>query len=310
MYAIKIPNSLTYIEDKAFKDCIGLKKVYTNSIEAWLNVGFGGSDANPLTYAHRLFANRCELTQLNIPDGIQYIKHHSFTGCKSLEEVTIPKSVKWIGMCAFSKCSNLRDITINEGVETIREYAFSKCVNISRLIIPNSVTTIGHCAFKYCSSLSDIKLPDGLKYISTKLFYNCKSLTHIDIPKGCLTIGEEALSHCNLYGINIPEGVSTICCESFRYNLNLSNAILPSTIKSIGTYAFDWCIELSSIKLKSDTPPCCRKSEGWIRYADWKPFSISRNYTIYVPEQSVELYKKSNGWKDYSNKITGYNVND
>ena len=33
--------------------------------------------------------------------------------------------------------------------------------------------------------------------------------------------------------------------------------------------------------------------------------NISREAKIYVPQNSVALYKSANGWKDYASKIVG-----
>ena len=66
--SVTIGNSVTEIDADAFKDCSALTKVEISDIAAWCNISFGNSDANPLYYAHHLYQNGKEVTNLVIPN--------------------------------------------------------------------------------------------------------------------------------------------------------------------------------------------------------------------------------------------------
>ena len=54
---LKIPEGVTSIGQYAFFLCSGLTAVHITDIAKWCGVSFGGSSANPLGYAHKLYLN-------------------------------------------------------------------------------------------------------------------------------------------------------------------------------------------------------------------------------------------------------------
>ena len=106
--SITIPNNMKRIE--SFQGCLALTAVHIKSLEAWCKILFGGSSANPLSFAGHLYQNGQEITELTIPESITTIGAFSFKGCKGLTSVTIPKSVMSVGLSAFEGCSSLTDV--------------------------------------------------------------------------------------------------------------------------------------------------------------------------------------------------------
>ncbi len=81
-----------------------------------------------------------------------------------------------------------------------------------------------------------------------------------------------------------------------------AEAVLPSTITSIGYGAFGACSSLTSIYIAATTPP---------QLAD-DAFSLSGGtihdqLKIYVPQASLDKYKSDPKWSVYAAKIVGYN---
>ncbi len=107
---VVIPDGVTAIGSAAFMECSGLKKVTISSIDAWLRITFGGSDANPLYYAHALYVGDELLADLVIPGTVKSIRPDAFYGCSSITSVYIPQSVKTIGNYAFGNMSSLRTV--------------------------------------------------------------------------------------------------------------------------------------------------------------------------------------------------------
>ena len=102
--SVTIPNGVTSIGSRAFEYCYKLTSVNISDLEAWCNIYFGGSSANPLYYAKKLYLNGELLTGLVIPDSIIVIKQYAFYNCTGLTSVTIPNSVTCIGYSAFCDC--------------------------------------------------------------------------------------------------------------------------------------------------------------------------------------------------------------
>ena len=112
--SIYIPSSVTYMGTTAFANCTGLSNVYIEDIDAWCNISFGGSSANPLHYAKNLYLNGELITELVIPDSVTTIGDNAFSSCSSLTSVTIPDSVTTIGNSAFHGCSSLTSVIFED----------------------------------------------------------------------------------------------------------------------------------------------------------------------------------------------------
>lgn len=137
--AYMIPDSVTKIENKAFKNC-GV------------------------------------LTDVTIPSGITSISERAFEYCQSLKSVTIPDSVTSIQDAAFAVCSSLTSVTIPESVTSVGGAAFSNCNSLISLTIPDSVTSIGAEAFRGCKSLTSVTIGDGVTSLGDFLFIYSDSL--------------------------------------------------------------------------------------------------------------------------------------
>ena len=114
--SITIPDGVTTIGSYAFYLCSSLASVYISSMDAWLDIDFGGQCANPLTSrvfntvrsGNNLYLNGNLVTELVIPEHITKIKDYAFDWCRSLEKVTLHRGVTSIGTASFSNCSNVK----------------------------------------------------------------------------------------------------------------------------------------------------------------------------------------------------------
>ena len=73
--------------------------------------------------------------------------------------------------------------------------------------------------------------------------------------------------------------------------------VLPENVSTLGLKVFANCSKLASIYIKNVNPPTLGSDLG-----------ISKSAKIYVPKESVELYKS--GWSQYASQIVGYDFTE
>ena len=165
----------------------------------------------------------------------------------------------------ISNIKNVKSVTIAKGVTSIGGYAFYNCSSLTSIEIPSSVTSIGKQAFYNCSSLTSIEIPSSVTSIGEWAFSGCRSLTSIEIPEGVTSIGQSAFYNCSsLTSINVEENNQSYCSEDgILFNKDKTELIkypskktdkqyvIPSSVTSIGSYAFESCSKLTSIEIPS-----------------------------------------------------------
>ena len=219
---VKIPNKVTTIGSSAFRNCTELETIdihnNVNKIESFA------------------FQNCKSLKSISIPN-LTRIEYSVFSGCTNLNFVQIPNSVTTIDSHAFSGCVGLISVDLQDKVDSIKSYAFSGCEKMASFKIPASVKSIGSFAFQNCTSLSSIIIPNNVTSIENNPFSGCANLTDISVE----TNNAHYSSPDNCHGIVNTENNVLIC--------GCKNTIIPSSVKSIGDYAFHNCSFLTSMTI-------------------------------------------------------------
>ncbi len=223
--SITIPSTIKKISYNAFENCYSLSMVNIADIAAWLNTYFENESANPLYYAHHLFLNETEITELTFPDTLTRIGNYVFTGCSGLTSVTIPNSITSIGRGAFSGCSGLTSINI-----------------------PASVTSIGNGALSYCTGLTTINVDRSNPIYDSR--DNCNAIIHTseytsesEIIVGCknTVIPYSVSSISGMYEIQMHGG-GVNYWDYTGYGafsgINMDSITIPATITNIDHGAF------------------------------------------------------------------------
>ena len=165
------------------------------------------------------------------------IGSYAFYGCSGLTSVTIPNSVTSICSSAFNGCSGLTSVTIGNSVTSIGSSAFNGCSGLTSVTIPNSVTSIGNSAFNGCSSLTSLNIPNSVTSIGDGAFGRCSCLKSIMVASGNTTF--DSRSNCN----------AIIETASNKLIAGCKNTMIPSSVTSIGEYAFSGCSGLTSVTI-------------------------------------------------------------
>ena len=187
--------------------------------------------------------------------------------------------------------------SVKEGTRIICDEAFWWCESLPDIVIPTSVTSIGDSAFSWCRSLSEIVIPSSVTSIGDRAFEDCSSLKYISIPKSVIGLNGnpfaewngklECLSpnfvyeddilfnkdksriisfrNQNIRSYVIPSSVTSIGDYAFWYCNSLSEIVIPSSVTSIGDYAFSDCCSLSEIVIPSSVTSIGDSAFSWCR---------------------------------------------
>lgn len=167
--------------------------------------------------------------------------------------------------------------------------------------IPKEVTIIGEDAFRKVDNIKNITIHNNVTTIKERAFTQCYGLTEFNgkfasEDKRCLIIDGElkGFAPAGLTEYEIPEGVTSTGKLVFWDCKNLKSITLPESIIIVNEFGDTTCPDnLSSLYCKSVNPP---RLNG----------EFFSNPTIYVPMEYVDKYKVADGWKEYSNRITGH----
>lgn len=111
--------------------------------------------------------------------------------------------------------------------------------DFKEIVLPSGLRSIPHsCLLGTC--IKSVTIPESVTSIDDKAFFECFSLkTVIFEGNNVAIIKDRVFQECNIKDINIPEGVTRIGDSCFSFCNRLTNITLPSTLKSIGKYAFN-----------------------------------------------------------------------
>jgi len=304
---------VTGIGAYAFKGCSDLNSVtLPNSI---------------ITIGEQAFRNCKALTSMSIPDSVTSIGKESFLNCDNLKSVTLGKSITTIGENAFMGTVGLEDLYWNPiscntngnmsttnlihviiGSEVIvLPDNFVTNSRVMEVLLPNTIVFIGNNAFNGCAQLKSVTIPSSLISIGNDAFYDCVGLTNLiwnannctsngnmttsNIEKA--TIGQSVtvlpdhfVSGSKVSEVLIPNSVTTIGSSAFENCTLLSIVCIPKSINTIKPRAFHGCSNLYSVIMLNSTPPLGSDS------------MFPANQVIYVP--NVQSYKSSTYWKSYN----------
>lgn len=140
-------------------------------------------------------------------------------------------------------------------VTSIDQGVFADKTFIEYLVIPDTIISIGAAntafkgAFENCTKLKTIVFRTGKfdAVIGAETFMNCKSLQSVVIPSNYSAIKENAFLGCTaLESVTFKRSDyafanQTIESGAFRDCSMLTSIVLPSTLNSVGAYAFYGC---------------------------------------------------------------------
>ena len=199
---VNLPNTVTAINDNAFKGCYRMQTL--NMPEGLESIGV------------EAFSNCTSISSITIPSTVTYIGENAFKGCR----IRGLENVSWIGHSDFdiSDYGGLAyDVQIIDGM-VIEGDTLTECVgSLTEAVIPNQVKTISYQAFANQSNLTSVTLPSGLTYIDSYAF-DRTGITEITIPSNVTAINWGAFSMCRkLKTVNILSPDLELSGDAFEY---------------------------------------------------------------------------------------------
>ena len=300
-----LPDKLERIEQKAFE-----------------NTSMTGSVVLPEGLKYVAGFTNTKITSIHFPSTLEEIGENAFNGCKSLMcEISFPESLRIIGDSAFNYAAITGNLSLPQNLEIIGgssfSGAFSHCVNLTgSLIIPNKVRIISQNAFYQSGLTGTLTLPDGLEQVGFRAFANTKFKGELQLPNSLLSIGDEAFSNTLFNGtLVLPKELISLGSSAFNGCWRLSGVVeIPENIVAIPSQLFYGCRGLEGVKLHKDVEVIesqafynCSGIYSIVSEAKNPPTINSNsfngvakdNFTLEVPEASVNLYKNASNWREF-----------
>lgn len=139
-------------------------------------------------------------------------------------------------------------------------------------------------------------------YESDIIQYLEGTMRNVVIPQGTTTIADYAFMDLDsntdkLETVSIPSSVTSIGKYAFSGNIHITEIDIPSSVSLIDVGAFYDCNHLLSITVRATTPPTL----GSTALSTLEPHN---NTKIYVPAESVLDYQVADVWSTYAYMIT------
>ena len=207
-------------------------------------------------------------------------------------------------------------------VTTIGGLAFHNCRDLTSLHVPKEITIFNGGSLVGCENLMSISVDPENQYYDSRnlcqavisspgspyaeyikpniLVVACKNTT---IPNDVEIIRFKAFYGCHdLKQIVIPNSVTTIECSAFEKCDQLSTLTLGKSVSTIDGLAFADCSALKTVICLAETPPYLRGGVFQNTPVDAldKVHEIALQLPVYVPDQSVELYKSTHSWSNFN----------
>ncbi len=223
------------------------------------------------------FCNLTKITSVVLPETIKMIDLMAFSD-SGITNINIPASVEEIISTALSNCAELKSITVDEnnkhfsadenGIlynkDKTELIIFPRAIGFKEFTIPDSVTTIGTDAFNGNVEIEKVNFNSGLRVIGSHAFYGCEKLDNIELPSQLESIGqtvfgktayfldsanwEDSVLYMDKYLIcsdhtlsgkyEIKDGTVLVACFGLDYNPELTEIVIPASVKILNDDAF------------------------------------------------------------------------
>ena len=197
-------------------------RLYVNGSRVWdLYIPYGVETVSNFTF----YQCRC-ISSVSFSSTVRTIGSSAFEDCTNLSWVSLSEGLQTIGGSAFEGCTGLAAITIPSTVSEILINAFNRCTNL------NDITSLVWSPFPidysvFCTyDTATLTVPSGTKsaYRNTEGWYN---FTRINDGTSSAEFSRNSIN----YVVTSPSTVSVKSVSKY-----LTRVIIPETVYNNGTY--------------------------------------------------------------------------
>ena len=247
--------------------------------------------------------------EINIPnqvnfDGSTYtvyrVNSEAFFNCPNLTSLTVPASIKAFSIDVFRGCQSLTRLIVEDsddvlsvGYNTYDSSGFFYGAPISYFYMGRNITlqySKSHTnpSFKY---LEEVYMSDYVTEIADG-FFNGAKISKIRFSPFLKSIGSSSFNQgYKARTLILPNALTSIDANAFYGCRDIYEISLGENVKTINSYAFSECSNLTSMYVYATTPPSAAY------------YSFDTNYIskarLRVPSESIEQYKNSSYWKSF-----------
>ena len=266
---VKIPESIKEISYRAFYNCTNLKSI--NLPRGISDIGFEALDGTALYN-----------DKLNWENGVLYVDSTLISAEKSIDGAyEIKQGTTLVASAAFNECYGLTSVTFPAGVTGLCDSAFLRCDGLSAVRLPDGLVSIGDFAFSHCTGLMDVSIPDSVTYLGYGAFEDSGIYNAFNFDGNVFYIDNALIRASeNLSGeYAIKEGTTAIAEAAFANARELTDVVVPNSIKVIARRTFDECVSLRKVVL----------SDGLKEIGDRAFFNCCKLTDLTIPSSVTEI---------------------
>ena len=306
---VKFTNKVTEIKNHAFSDTPITEIYMPECIEIIGDFAFSSTNLKTVRLPR-------SLTNMH-PYAFSSTKMTSFSGNEnfiSSDRLCLYTTVAYEKIiCQFANGSGITDYVVEDGFMGIENYAFKDNKDIQTVTFPEKAYYFPVTAFEGCDNLEAIYGPQTYE---NRFVVNGSELSSLIIRKNFPA------------KYRIPDEFTSIGYQCFTGCLELEEVTMGDQITILGGYAFEGCVNLKSLTLSANLEQIGRDGRGYnpfhgcsnlreVYFRAQIPPAYSDQSTIrypylklYVPRNSVDLYKNYSGWSTFGNYIEPYDYTD
>ena len=169
-------------------------------------------------------------------DALPSIVSNTYVDGKGI--IKFATDVTSIGQQAFSNCDTLKSVSFPYSLITIDKEAFKQCPNIDTIKFGPNISTIGDYAFQQ-SPLTALFISDLAKWCN--IHKGSQSWTNVSM--------QLYVNNVMTTNLVIPNSVTSIGSSAFDGCSGLTSVTIPDSVTSIGDSAFYGCSGLTSVTI-------------------------------------------------------------
>ena len=253
---------------------------------------------NTVTYKERtftvtaidnLFDSKCKSTTLTINSLVKEVSGITFYG-SGLQNIFVDDKNPYF--------------TAVDGIlydkEVTRLISFSQKKYLQEYTMPNTVKSVDEYCMGANHYLATVIFSDAIETLPQYVFYGCsysnKNKCKLHLPNKLTTLVKYSLSDIPVYEIEFPENLSQIEDGALRtYNLekvSFPNSATPNLCITGSSNGFLYdCSKLKDVYITDESPAILNDNA----FKEGQYMSV----TVHVPSSSLDLYKSTEGWKNF-----------